>query len=395
MSSYNQRLITFFILILNMPAVLCVDEHAPSLPAMTGFFGTLPSSMQLTISFYMLGMALSQWFAGILSDRFGRRPILFSSALIFFIASLVCTYTSSAPILLMGRFFQGVGMGCFAMISPALMGDALEKTRLHRVSAYFSMCYSLIPILAPVIGGYIQDWIGWRGNFGFMFLFTLIIAIIAFFKLPETHTPTEEHRLFLSKILRNNKTVLTTRAYILPVAGMTILWSMIIVFSVMAPYILQTNLHLSATEYGYCALLVGIGILIGNYFNTLLHKTFPVERIIFLGVTAMLLISLIQLCVLLFTPLHILTLMVPILLLMIANGIIFPSYYAIAASVFTNLVGIASSLIGCLILIGTVICTAIMAQLNAHSPLLLSAVYVALSALCFLINLSRRRSNKL
>jgi Bcr/CflA subfamily drug resistance transporter len=390
MANYNQRLIIFFILILNMPAALCVDEHAPSLPAMTQFFGTTPSAMQLTISFYMLGMAISQWIAGVLSDRFGRRPILFSNAFIFLIASFVCIFTNSASTLLIGRFFQGVGTGCFAMISPALMGDALEKKRFHRVSAYFSMCYSLIPILAPVIGGYIQDWMGWRGNFGFMFLFTLIIACIAFFKLPETHRPTEEHRLFLSKILRNNFIVLSTPAYILPVIGMIILWSMIIVFSVMAPFILQNTLKLSATEYGYCALIVGLGILVGNYLNTQLHKIFNPEQILQIGVTAMLLVSLIQLSFVLFMPLHILTLMAPILLLMIANGIIFPSYYAIAASVFTNLVGIASSLIGCLILAGAVICTVIMTQLEAHSALTLSAVYVALSVLCFFTNLARK-----
>jgi MFS transporter, DHA1 family, multidrug resistance protein len=247
MTPYNQRLITFFILILNMPAALCVDEHAPSLPAMTLFFGTMASTMQLTITLYMLGMAISQWLAGVLSDRFGRRPVLFSTAFIFLTASLICAYTNSASLLLSGRFLQGIGTGCFAMISPALMGEALEKPRLHRVSAYFSMCYSMIPILAPVIGGYIQESVGWRGNFGFMFLFTLIITVIAFFKLPETHKPNEEHRLSLSKILQNNKTILMTPAYMLPVAGMIFLWSMIIVFSVMAPFILQNNLHLSAT----------------------------------------------------------------------------------------------------------------------------------------------------
>ncbi len=390
MASYNQRAITFFILILNMPAALCVDEHAPSLPAMTRFFGTLPSTMQLTISIYMLGMAISQWISGVLSDRFGRRPVLFATAFIFLIASIFCTFTNSATALLAGRFFQGIGTGCFAMISPALMGEALDKTRLHKVSAYFSMSYSLIPILAPVIGGYIQHWIGWRGNFGFMFLFTFVIAMIAFFKLPETHKPTEEHRLVLSKILKNNKKVLTTPAYMLPVAGMIFLWSMIIVFSVMAPFILQNMLQISAIEYGYCAILVGIGILLGNYCNTQLHRFFNTEQIIWMGLIAMLLISLGQLFLLAFTPLHILTLLVPIFLIMVANGVVFPSYYAIAASVFTTLVGVASSLIGCLILVGAVISTGIMTKLEAHSALTLSTVYVVLSSLCFLANMARK-----
>lgn len=394
MNAYNQRLIIFFILILNMPAALCVDEHAPSLPAMATFFGSLPSTMQLTITVYMFGMAISQWLSGVLSDRFGRRPILFSTAFIFFIASIACIYTNSADVLLISRFFQGVGTGCFAMISPALMGEALEKSRLQKTSAYFSMCYSLIPILAPVIGGHIQDWIGWRGNFGFMFLFTFVITAIAWFKLPETHKPTDEHRLVPSQIWHNNKKVLTTPSYMLPVVGMIFLWSMIIVFSVMGPFILQNKLHLSAAEYGYCALLIGIGILIGNYSNTWLHKIFHTEQILRISVAIMLLISLIQLFLLIFTPLHLITLMLPLFLIMIANGVIFPSYYAIAASIFTTLVGIASSLIGCLILLGAVICSAIISKLEAHSAITLSAVFVSLSFLCFLTNLARKSTGK-
>jgi predicted MFS family arabinose efflux permease len=139
---------------------------------------------------------------------------------------------------------------------------------------------------------------------------------------------------------------------------------------------------------------VGLGILIGNYLNTQLHKFLHVEQILKFGAAAMLLISLVQLAILLFTTLHILTLMAPIFLLMVVNGVIFPAYYAIAASVFTNLVGIASSLIGCLILIGAVICTMIMTQLEAHSALVLSGVYVGLAALCFLTNMARGKTSR-
>lgn len=223
-----------------------------------------------------------------------------------------------------------------------------------------------------------------------MWVFTAVITALAWFKLPETHQPSKEHHLTFSQIWRNNKRVLTTPAYMLPVLGMGLLWSMIITFSIVGPFLLQSQLHLSSTEYGYCALLIGVGIMIGNYINTRLHKIFQTEQILQMSVVLMLLIALIQFFLLIFTPLHLMTLMAPILLLMIMNGILFPSYYALAASVFTTHVGTASSLIGCLILLAATLCSAIITKLQAHSAITLSAVLLSLSLACFVINLARR-----
>lgn len=379
MGKYNQKLITTFILILNIPAAMSIDEHAPSLPTMMRFFGTDAAEMQLTITLYMLGMALSQWVAGALSDRFGRRPILLSTALIYLFGTVLCISSIHFSELLVGRFLQGVGSGVFAMISPALMGEALDPERVDKVSSYFSMSYALIPILAPVIGGYIQEYLGWTFNFGFMFIVALGISLFAYFKLPETHTPTEAHRLHLPTLLKSYYRVISNRAYITAVLGMIFAWASIIAFSILGPFILQKTLGLSPIEYGYYALLIGLGFLVGNTLQPRIGKWLdPVLS----GLAIASAFSFLQLILMTFGWVNLGTVMIPTFLYMIGIGMVFPSLYGRAATVFTDIVGIASSLIGCFILIGAVALTALMTRFPAHSPISLSIIYLTLICLC-------------
>lgn len=379
---FNQSLITFFILILNIPAALTIDEHAPSLPAMTYAFDSTIPAMQFTITIYMLGMAISQWFCGALSDRFGRRPILMTTAFIYLVASLVCIFSTHYFELMVGRFFQGVGAGCFAMISPALMGEALEKERVGGVSAYFSMSYALIPILAPVIGGYIQEYVGWQGNFVLMFCLTFLITAFSFWKLPETHEPKVHHKLNMPQMMKNYGTVLGNGKYMAAVICMIFSWSAIIAFSVLGPFLIQGSLGLSSITYGHYALFVGLGFFAGNYANRFLIKMWKASKVIIFGLSYSILVSFVQLLLVLYGYFNATVIMVPTFLLMIGMGLIFPSFYGRAVTIFKDLVGIASALIGCLILIGAVICTAIMSAFEAHSAITLASVYLALCILC-------------
>lgn len=380
--TFNQRVITFFILILNIPAAMTIDEHAPSMPAMVHALHSSVSAMQLTITLYMLGMALSQWVCGALSDRFGRRPVLLATAVIYLLASVLCVFSKDFTEVLLGRFLQGVGAGCFALIAPALMGEALAKDRLDRVSSYFSMSYALLPIIAPVIGGYIQDYFSWQANFIFMFLVTFIITVLVWWKLPETHTPTEQHQLNLRQLLKNYTTVLTNKNYMTAVICMVFAWSTIIAFSVLAPFLLQNVLGLSAISYGHYALLVGLGFFVGNNLNNLLLKKLNTAAIIKWGLGSAIVICIVQLLLLLAGQFNIGTVIIPTFLLMCAIGMIFPGLYGRAATVFTDLVGVASALIGCLILIGAVIITSVLTVLEAHSAVTLASVYLALCVLC-------------
>lgn len=373
--------IIFFIVILVIPAPLAIDEYTPSLPAMVHALNAPISSMQLSLTLYMLTLGIGQWISGPLSDAYGRRKIFFSSLIFFFIGSFVCIFATHYSVLLVGRLLQGLGMGAVAMISPAMMGDALNEQETAKASVYYSLIYSLVPILAPVIGGHIQDAFNWRANFVFLLIVAAVFFVLALIKLPETHQPGPEHRLNLKNLIRNQWTILSHLGYLSAVISMLFNWSMIMVFSIVAPFILQQDLGYSATVYGYSALFIGLGFMIGNFSVGKLQKRFNTERIIQVTIYFSVVIALIQLLLALMGHINIVTVIAPSFLLIICAGIIFPCQYAKASTTFTNLAGTAGSLIGVLILGGAVIITAILSAIGAEHLDSMAGTFLVLTLL--------------
>lgn len=383
--AFNLKLMTLLVVLTNVMPPLAIDEFTPSMPHMLSVFGVDASLMQLTITVYLLGFALSQAIGGMFSDRFGRRRPLLITMPIFIIGTLVVMFSHSMSVLLLGRVLQGFGMGVSALTGPALMADCFEGDALTKVSGVYSTVYSFIPISAPVFGGFIQDYFGWRANFVFMLILAVVIYAIFVAKLDETHHADASHKLSLSNIVLSYKTVLTNKNYMLAVSGLMLVWSSFMVFSVMAPFIIQERLGYSASSYGLMALLVGLGFFVGNALNNFLVKVISPKRIIALGVGIIVLFSVVLLVLPLLGFFNAWTVMVPIFVMMVAAGFTFPHLYAIAVAAVTQYAGVAGALIGSLILVGATIITAVITRLHAHSMIAMASVYLTMALLAIFI----------
>ena len=111
---------------------------------------------------YLSGFSFSQLFFGPLSDHFGRRPILLCGLSGFVIGSFLCAIASSVEILLLFRLFQGLSIGAASVSARVIMRDCFSGYQLMKVASYTGIAYSLIPLTAPLIGGYIQKYTHWR-----------------------------------------------------------------------------------------------------------------------------------------------------------------------------------------------------------------------------------------
>lgn len=385
MRTTSNTLLIILVLATNVIPPLSIDEYTPSMPYMLHVFGVDASIMQLTITFYLFAFFVSQVVGGILSDRFGRRTPLLLSMPIYLIGCAVAMFASQIHMLMLGRILQGLGVGICALTGPALMADCFKGKELTKVSSYYSTVYSFIPISAPILGGYIQEFLGWQANFAFMLLLGSIIYVFFFFKLPETHAPTEDHKLTLTNIWKGYSTVLANKPYMLAVTCLILIWSTFMIFSLMAPFIMQNRLGFSPSQYGLQALLVGLGFFVGNSINNFLISKLGSESLIFIGLMAMVVLS-IFLLLLTRVQVNAWTIMGPIFLIMVAAGISFPHLYGRAVSAATQYAGIAGALIGSLILAGAVIITFCITQFDAHSAFVLAALYLVLSLLCLIIN---------
>ncbi|MDF1760750.1 MAG: multidrug effflux MFS transporter [Coxiellaceae bacterium] len=364
---------------------MSIDEYTPSMPHMLRALHSTTAMMQLTVTFYMLTFALSQFFLGYVSDGIGRRKVLLYTYPLFFIGSVLCIIAHSDVLLIIGRVIQGLGVGACALVGPALMSDCFEGAELTKISSYYSTVYAFVPISAPIIGGLLQDWLGWRYNFGFMLLVAIITYALYLFKLEETHTPGEQHRMSVRGFIRNYWAVLSHKKYITNVLCMILVWAPIVVFSIIAPFIMQNVLGFSAAAYGFQALLVGLGFFVGNLINSAMIRFTSPKNIIVLGVCVMILMAVVMLILAMCGVVNAWSIMVPVFVIMIGGGMSFPNMYANAISSVPEFGGIAGALIGSLILTGGVIITAIITQFEAHSPVTLAGIYVVMSVICLLI----------
>lgn len=375
---------TFLILLTNIIPPLAIDEYTPSMPHMVSALGTNVSLMQLSITFYMFAFAISQIIGGFLSDHYGRRSPLLYSVPLFFIGSLICISTDNITGLIIGRLVQGFGVGILALTGPALMADYFKGNDLNRVSSYYSTIYSFIPISAPILGGFIQDYLDWRANFGFMLVVSIFIYFLFVIYLPETSKPIAKKSFSIKMIAMDYLAVLGHRDYMLSVICMILIWSMFVVFSLMAPFIIQDCLGFSASQYGLQALFIGLGFFVGNNINNLLLKKYAASTISKVSLIIMVLLSL-MLLLLAFKISSVWAITMPLFFMMCSAGAVFPNLYASAVSAVPEHAGVAGALIGSLILIGAVIITSLLTRLHAHSLISMASVYCVLTLACLII----------
>ena len=162
--------------LLNAFGPFVIDMYLPSLPEMTHVFNCSASVIQLGLTFSMIGLAIGQLLFGPLSDKYGRKPILLITLLIFVIASVVCCYSGNVIVFTVGRLFQGIGGAGGVVLSRSIAADKYSGQDLAKTIAIISIINNMAPIAAPVAGGAIAYAWGWRA----IFVTLLCLGILLF-----------------------------------------------------------------------------------------------------------------------------------------------------------------------------------------------------------------------
>jgi len=153
-----------------------MNMFLPSLPGMANFFGVPDALMQLSLSVYLAASAVLQFIIGPLSDRYGRRPVILICAAIFVVGTLVCYLATQFETLLFGRILQAmavVGM----VLSRAIVRDMFEPAQAASVLGYVTMGMAVGPMIAPALGGFLDEMFNWQASFAAMLLMGVFVFI--------------------------------------------------------------------------------------------------------------------------------------------------------------------------------------------------------------------------
>lgn len=371
---------------------LSVDIYIPSLPAMTQFFHTDKALIQLTITLYMFGMGVMQIFAGAISDSFGRkRPFLIGSS-IFVLINLLIPFVPTISMLLILRLLQGLAVGLLIVPMRSVIPDLFTGKEMHKMMSYAVTAWSIGPIVAPLIGGYLQQALGWQANFYFLFFYSLIGLLAVLFFMPETSA--HRHPFCLPTIFNNAKEIFSNFDYIRGLLSNGLLYSIIILFAVVAPFLVQNVLHYSAVQFGHVALLIGVAWFLGSLTNRFTIQVEFMKKLKFC-LSLMIAINIVMLILALVWGLNIYLFMIPVVLLCYLGGTIFPGYFSNAIALFPTKTGSANAFMGAFVFMIPSVVSAFGTLLKSNTQLPLAMAYLAIVLVCLVlcyVRVTKRRN---
>lgn len=183
---------TEIIIILGLLAAigpLSIDTYLPSLPAIASDLDVATALVEQSVSAFFFGLAAGQIVCGPLSDRYGRRPVLFAGLGVYLLASIACVIAPSATMLIAARAVQGLGAASTAAAGRAVIRDVWSGDRAAQAMSFVMMVMAFAPLLAPIIGGQIDAYFGWRAVFWLMLGFGVLLIALVALRLPETNGP--------------------------------------------------------------------------------------------------------------------------------------------------------------------------------------------------------------
>lgn len=181
---------------------LSIDAILPALPQIGSDLNVQNANdRQLTISLFILGTALGQMFSGPLSDKTGRKPPAYWGYALFVVGSLLSLFAVSFPMLLSGRFLQGVGISAPRTVTMALVRDRYEGRAMARVMSFVMTVFILVPMMAPTFGQTMLFLSGWRSIFGGYVLLAVITVLWFALRMPETLAPENRAPFSLQRIV--------------------------------------------------------------------------------------------------------------------------------------------------------------------------------------------------
>lgn len=383
MKSKHPIYITVLLLMVIPASQVAVDMYLPSLPAMAAHWHVTSTSMQLSFTFYLLTMGVSQLFYGPLSDRFGRRPILLTGLLINLAGSIVCALSITPDMLYVGRLLQGLGAGSIFVISNAAFSDVFSGSALARRVTWGSLVWSLVPILAPAIGGLVQEHLGWQANFYIMAGYTLLMFVLLFFGLPETLSK-EATVESIGHLVHGYIKIATNVRFLSFITCVVFSYGAVIVFNIAGPFILQNKLGLNAEDYGMYVLIVGLTYGVSTFINGSLLKYFKVKYLLLIGVIVTLLSGVTLIVFDSLGMFNVMTVIVATCVLQVGQGFVFANCLAGSLNNFTGLAGSVSSLFGSVVIVGVMVISAVAAHFNVQTQSSLAISYLALGVLTIL-----------
>jgi MFS transporter, DHA1 family, multidrug resistance protein len=393
-SSRPARILLLTLTMTSSLGMVASTIYVPSLPAIAGALGTSIGRVQLTFVGYLLAFAASMLVLGPLSDRYGRRRTIICGLAVSALSSVACAVSPTIEFLIAARIVQGIGACAGLVVGRAITRELWGREAAAQVIAGRAIAATLMQAFAPVLGGYLQGWFGWRANFAVIALLACVAMTLVIRYVPVGRTA-DPPCVGARAMLASYQTLIGTRrflSYAFTAAGSHAGFH---IFAAGAPAVLIAGFGIRPEDYGFYASLPPMGFLVGSFLSNRLTRRLGVDGLIAVGCLVLIPAGSIMVTLALLGVASPYAVIGPMMLICCGSGLITPNAVAGSLGVDAGIVGTASGLGSFMQMTGAAGATAALSLGPSGSPLMLASVIAlvgvfAVMAFGALIQLDRR-----
>jgi DHA1 family bicyclomycin/chloramphenicol resistance-like MFS transporter len=246
---------------------LTIDMYLPAMPIMAGDLHTRAGLVQLTLTAFVIGLAVGQVVVGPLSDAYGRRRLLLAGLTVYVAGSLACLFAPTISWLIAGRLVQSAGAAAATVLSRAIVRDLFEGRAMTRFFSTLMLVNGVAPIVAPVIGGQLLNLALWRLIFLVLTLVGTVLLVVVILALPES-LPADRMQSTGRRIhLRRYAQLVSDRSYLRYVLAAALMFASMFAYISGSSFVLQDIYGLTAQQYSLVFGSNGLGIVVMGQIN--------------------------------------------------------------------------------------------------------------------------------
>jgi len=323
-----------------------IDMYLPGFPAISKDLGVSISQVQLSLTAYLIGIAIGQLVYGPLLDRYGRKKPLYAGLIIYIISSVVCAFSTSLESLIAMRFLQALG-GCVGMVAAqAFVRDIFPMRKTAQAFSSIMLVIAVSPMIAPTVGGYMTVAFGWSSVFIMLAAVTLLILAATYFLLPEGKKADPEISMKPKAILGNFILVMRQPQFSIYTLAGGIATSATFGYIAASANVFLNLYKASEREYGWIFAFVASGLIGSAQFNHFLLKKFTSQQLVKYALAYQTFAGTFMVMGTLFDWYNMTGLTIMIFLFVLGQGLTGPNSAALALAPFSKHAGSAASLLG-------------------------------------------------
>lgn len=320
------------------------DIYTPAFLAIKHDLSTSIDQVQRSMAIFMMGVSFSQLVYGPISEGIGRRLPLLIGLSIMFIGSIVCVLSSTINFLLLGRLIQGIGAGACACLWRSIFRDSFDSTQMAKYGAYLGITMTFVVAGTPAVGGYLQEFFGWRSIFLFLIVYSLITFLIVFFLLKETSRHYHKNQLHFSFIKYACRLLLLSPTFMGYTLCTFLTYGAFFSWFVVGPVLLIDTIGMNPVTFGWMNLILGgVSMVIAGIFNGKMIGRLGKNYMLRLGWGIVFFSGLLMLFLKILNGLTVFSLIFPIFIFFFGVTLIWPNAFSGAFAPFGKVAGYAGA----------------------------------------------------